>query len=73
MYYNGYGVEQNYAEAFKLYKQAADRGNAKAQNNLGWLYYTGMGVPMDRSIARSWFRVSCQNGEQLACNNLRLR
>lgn len=40
-HYYGIGVEQNYAEAVKWYRKAAEQGNAKAQYNLGSCYYNG--------------------------------
>ena len=41
----GKGVPQDYAEAAKWYRLAADQGFAKAQNSLGAQYATGEGVP----------------------------
>jgi len=38
MYSEGQGVPQNYAEAAKWYRLAADRGDAQAQYNLGLFY-----------------------------------
>ena len=37
----GEGVEQDAAEAARLYRQAAEREDAAAQCNLGYLYETG--------------------------------
>ena len=34
----GEGVEQDYAEAVKWYRLAAEQGNADAQYNLGYAY-----------------------------------
>ena len=38
MYNFGRGVQQDYAEAAKWYRRAADQGNAKAQGTLGARY-----------------------------------
>jgi len=38
MYDTGLGVPQDYAEAVKWYRTAADQGRARAQNNLGVTY-----------------------------------
>ena len=38
MYANGMGVPQDYEEAVRLYRLAADQGDAEAQSNLGWMY-----------------------------------
>jgi TPR repeat protein len=40
----GNGVPQDYAQAFAWWRKAADKGNADAQNNLGWMYVRGRGV-----------------------------
>lgn len=42
-YEYGSGVDQDYAEAAKWYRLAADRRNPIAQNNLGRLYQYGLG------------------------------
>jgi hypothetical protein len=55
MYYNGKGVPQDYAEAARWYRKAADQGNADAQNNLGVMYGNGQGVPQDYVRAHMWF------------------
>ena len=41
MYARGQGVPQDYAEAVKWYRLAADQGDARAQNNLGVMYANG--------------------------------
>src|SRR5215472_4830251 len=38
---------RDYTEAMRLYRQAADMGNATAMNNIGQLYQSGSGVPSD--------------------------
>ncbi|MFK8284951.1 hypothetical protein ACI75W_09130, partial [Capnocytophaga canis] len=38
MYYYGDGVPQDYYEAVKWYRKAAEQGNASGQNNLGLMY-----------------------------------
>jgi len=44
-YYEGRGVIQDYAEAAKWYRLAAERGYEVAQYQLGLLYENGQGVP----------------------------
>ena len=44
MYYNGLGVEKDYQKAKEWYEKAAAQGNARAQTNLGDMYYNGEGV-----------------------------
>ena len=66
MYTYGYGVPQDYAEALKLHRLAADQGNANAQNNLGVMYADGLGVPENYVTAHMWFNISIANGEFVA-------
>ena len=51
MYANGQGVPQDYAEAVKWFRLAADQGDATAQFNLGIMYAKGQGVPQDYAEA----------------------
>ena len=70
-YYNGKnGVAQNYAEAVKWYRMAADQGNASAQFNLGYCYDMGQGVPQDYGEAVKWYRKSADQGYARAQFNL---
>ena len=61
-YYGGEGVPQDYAEAIKLWKLAAEQGYALAMINLGTMYYNGDGVPQDYVLAHMWFNRSNSNG-----------
>ena len=45
MYDRGDGVPQDFAEAMKWYRRAADQGYANAQSNLAIMYNNGHGVP----------------------------
>jgi len=56
MYENGSGVKQDYAEAAKWYRKAAERGDARAQYNLGFMYLNGTGVPQDYAEAEKWYK-----------------
>ena len=47
MYRNGEGVPQDYAQAVKWYRKAAEQGYANAQFNLGLMYTKVEGVPQD--------------------------
>jgi TPR repeat protein len=58
MYDNGQGVPQDYTEAMKWYRLAADQGNASAQNNLGAMYGDGQGVPQDYIQAHKWHNLA---------------
>ena len=49
---------QNYPEAFKLYSQAAQKGHALAQYNLGLMYLAGNGIPKDLVKAYMWLSLA---------------
>jgi TPR repeat protein len=55
-YAKGEGVTQDYAEAEKWLRKAADQGNGVAQNNLGVMYGQGQGVTQDYMLAYVWFQ-----------------
>ena len=69
MYNKGLGVSEDYAEAVKWYRLAADRGYADAQGNLGVMYHDGRGVPQDCGEAYAWFSVAAAFGDANAANN----
>ena len=48
----------DYATAFSEMKPLAEQGDADSQNNLGFLYYHGQGVPQDYVQAHIWFNLS---------------
>ena len=41
MYYTGKGLPQNYGEALKWFRRAADQGSSAAMHNLGEMYLSG--------------------------------
>ena len=60
MYYNGQGVQQDYAEATKWLRKAAERGYAPAQAYLGIMYWNGQGVPRDAVLAYMWLNLAAR-------------
>ena len=62
MYDKGQGVPQDYAEAVKWYRLAAEQGDADAQYNLGVMYDNGQGVPQDYAEAVKWYRLAAEQG-----------
>src|SRR5215467_15991684 len=62
----------NYADALAIYKALADKGDAKAENNLGRLYHDGKGVTQDFAEALKWFQQAAAQGEPAAEYNLGL-
>ena len=63
MYANGQGVPQDDKEAIKLFRLAAQEGNAYAQFNLGSAYANGRGVPQDDKEAIKWYRLAAARGD----------
>jgi TPR repeat protein len=69
-YFKGLGVAQDYAEAARWYRKAADQGHALAQFNLGNAYFKGRGVTQDYAEAARWYRKAADQGNVLAQFNL---
>ena len=57
------------AQLHQLMERAA-QGDADAQNYLGVMYNTGMGVTQDKKEAVEWFKKSAEQGNALAQANL---
>jgi TPR repeat protein len=71
VYNNGFHhVAQDYTEAAKWYRLAAEQDYAQAQNNLGEMYHEGLGVPQDYIKAAEWYRLAAEQGLAEAQNNL---
>ncbi len=60
----------DYATALSKWRLEADKGDAKAQVNLGRLYALGHGVDKDEALAISWFRKAADQGIAVAHHNL---
>ena len=58
MYYNGQGVRQDYTEAAKWTRKAAEQGYTPAQADLGVLYWNGQGVQQDVVLAYMWLSLA---------------
>ena len=65
-------MPQDYAEAAKWYRKAAEQGLAAAQFSLGFIYANGQGVPQDYAQAAKWYRKAAEQGFTKAQNNLGL-
>ena len=70
MYAMGRGVPQDDVEAVRLYRLAADQGQASAQYNLGVMYDDGRGVPQDDAEAVRLYRLAAEQGDACAQSNL---
>jgi len=63
-------VKQDYAEAVRWYRKAAEQGHALAQCNLGVMYDKGRGVKQDHAEAVRWYRKAAEKGHAHAQCNL---
>lgn len=72
LYRTGNGVALNLDSSFKLCKFAALRGNLKAQNMLGMMFFEGIGTSKDFFQAKSWLVLAANAGSKEAQKNLSL-
>ena len=59
-------MNEDLSEAFSLCRKAAEQGYAPAQRQLGFMYYSGTGVPKDYSMAARWYRKAADQGDHKA-------
>lgn len=64
------GVEADYEQALKYYTMAAAQKDPIALNNLGSLYFSGIGTKADVQKAAELFSEAAQNGNDNAAVNL---
>src|SRR5882672_5270524 len=63
---------KDYAAAWAIWRDLAERGVPRAQSNLAGLYSYGWGVPRDEAVAAAWFRRAGEAGDAIAQQNLAL-
>ena len=51
-------------------KLKAERGDMNAQNHLGWLFQSGIGVTKNYFEAERWYRMAAEQGSSDAIYNL---
>jgi TPR repeat protein len=56
----------NYDRAFAAWGPLADAGDARSQSGLGFMYYSGRGVPRDSQRAAELFSRAAEQGEPTA-------
>jgi TPR repeat protein len=54
---------EDYVEAVKWYRMAAEQGHAGAQYRLGAMYSNGYGVPKDGVETVTWYRMAADRGD----------
>jgi TPR repeat protein len=62
-YYYGIGVRQNMGRAFKLYLQAAQKGDGEAMFIVGGMYMKGMGIGINTAEAFRWLYSAAKKGK----------
>jgi hypothetical protein len=70
IYQRGLGVAQDFKEAMKWYRLAAEQDLADAQNNLGVMYLNGLAVPRDFKEALRLFRLAAAQEYPMAKRNI---
>jgi len=61
--------KKDFATAFAIYRDLAERGDVGAQYALGRMYARGEGVPKDTDQARNWFSKAKTQGNALKAYN----
>jgi len=62
-FFKGEGVTRDYAQAHKLFVEAAEMGNAKAQYRLGFMFSLGKGVKKSDQEAVSWWQKAAKQND----------
>ncbi len=63
---SGHGIPQNYTEAARQLRKAADQGHAGAQYILGKLFLNGYGVSQSNEKAAEWMKKAADQGHKEA-------
>jgi tetratricopeptide (TPR) repeat protein len=62
-YHDGRGVSQNYPEAVKYFREAAEQHHIHAQHELGRCFELGTGIDRDFVEAAKWYRSAAKQGD----------
>ncbi|GAA5805299.1 hypothetical protein HPULCUR_010814 [Helicostylum pulchrum] len=65
-FYSKYAYPRNYPSAFTYYYELAQKGNATAQQMIGFMYATGIAVPRDQSKALLYHTFAAHGGDTTA-------
>jgi hypothetical protein len=63
---NGAFARGDYNSAARLLLPLAERGNARAQAMVGFMYATGQGLPQAHDAAGYWYRLAAEQGDTTA-------
>ncbi len=67
-YRDGKGVRKDYAEAMRWAHLAADRGDAAAMDFVGWMFFQGLGVKHNPTVAAGYFKAAAGESAAAALN-----
>lgn len=70
MFYDGYGTDIDYEEAFKWLKKAADEGNHLSEFVVGKMLCNGMGTERDTAAGTEYLTRAANSGNEYAQNYL---
>ena len=59
-------MEQDFNEAVKWFRKAAEQGEYISHYYLGLCYENGEGVPQDKAEAVKWYRKAAEQGDEVA-------
>lgn len=65
-----YYTEKDYEKALNWYLRAANAGNTRAMNQVGWMYQNGHGVQQNHEQAMEYFLMASEIGVPVAMNNI---
>jgi hypothetical protein len=71
LFEDGLGVTQDFVEAAKWFRLAAEQGVAEAQYSLGFLFEKGFWVDKDPVEAAKWYRLAAEQNDQDAIDALK--
>ena len=70
MYYNGVGVDVDYAQALPWLEKAAAQDDPKAVGQLGVMYSDGKGVTSSWRRAREYYQKAIELGDSMAVEDM---
>ena len=62
LYYSGRGTARNYAEAYKAYHAAAEKGHVISVATVGWMLRNGQGIGKDYTKSKEWYTKAAEKG-----------
>ncbi len=71
-YGKGYAAYDSgdFATALREWRPLAEKGDYRAQYNLGGMYVNGLGVPQDYKTAVKWYTLAAEQGDASAQHSL---